>query len=69
MNRLDALKQVAFEEKGFDGFAVFNWANLLYLAGVPGAVALVIPRGGESTVYAYGVNYEQAKAEGKKRQS
>ena len=65
MNRLDALKQVAFEEKGFDGFAVFNWANLLYLAGVSGAVALVIPRDGESTVYAYGVNYEQAKAEGK----
>ncbi len=65
MNRLDALKQVAFEKKGFDGFAVFNWANLLYLAGVPGAVALVIPRDGESTIYVYGVNYEQAKAEGK----
>ena len=65
MNRLDALKQVAFEKRGFDGFAVFNWANLLYLAGVSGAVALVIPRDGESTVYAYGVNYEQVKAEGK----
>jgi Xaa-Pro dipeptidase len=65
MNRIDALRQVAFEEKGFDGFAVFNWANLLYLAGVSGAVALVIPRDGESTIYAYGVNYEQAKAEGK----
>jgi Xaa-Pro aminopeptidase len=65
MNRIDALKQVAFEKKGFDGFAVFNWANLLYLTGVSGAAALVIPRDGESTIYAYGVNYEQAKAEGK----
>jgi Xaa-Pro aminopeptidase len=65
MNRIDALKQVAFEKKGFSGFAVFNWANLLYLAGVSGAVALVIPRDGESTIYAYSVNYEQAKAEGK----
>ena len=65
MNRISALKQVAFEKKGFDGFAVFNWANLLYLAGVPCAVALVIPRDGESTIYSYGVNYEQTKAEGK----
>lgn len=65
MSRLDALRQVAFEKNGFDGFAVFNWANLLYLSGVSGAVALVIPRDGESTIYAYGVNYEQAKAGGK----
>jgi hypothetical protein len=33
MNRLDTLKQFAFEKRGFDGFAVFNWANLLYLSG------------------------------------
>jgi len=65
MNRLGALKQAAFEKKRFDGFAVFNWANLIYLAGVSGAVALLIPREGESTIYAYGVNYEQVKAEGK----
>ena len=65
MKRIDTVKQVAFEEKGFDGFAVFNWANLLYLTGGPAAVALVIPRDGKSTIYAYGVNYEQAKAEGK----
>jgi Xaa-Pro dipeptidase len=65
MNRVDALKQVACEKKGFDGFAVFNCANLLYLSGVSCAVALVIPRDGESTIYAYGVNYEQAKVEGK----
>jgi hypothetical protein len=54
MNRLDMLKQFAFEKRGFDGIAVFNWANLLYLAGFPSAVSLFIPRDDESTVYAYG---------------
>ena len=62
---MEALKQIAFDEKGFDGFLIFNWANLLYFAGFPGAVSLLIPRDGENTIYAYGVNYEQAKAEGK----
>jgi Xaa-Pro dipeptidase len=65
MKRIGALKQSAFEEKGFDGFLIFNSANLLYFAGFPGAVSLLIPRDGESTIYVYGVNYEQAKAEGK----
>jgi Xaa-Pro aminopeptidase len=65
MNRLDTLKHLAFEKRGFDGFAVFTCANLLYLAGFPGAISLFIPRDGESTVYTYGVNYEQVKAEGK----
>jgi Xaa-Pro aminopeptidase len=65
MKKMEALKQIAFEEKGFDGFLIFNWANLLYFAGFPGAVSLLIPRDGESTIYVYGVNYEQAKAEGK----
>lgn len=65
MNRLDALKQAAFDKKEFDGFTVFNWANMLYLAGLPGAAAMLIPRDGESTIYVYDVNYEQAKAESK----
>jgi Xaa-Pro dipeptidase len=65
MKKMEVLKQIAFEEKGFDGFLIFNWANLLYFAGFPGAVSLLIPRDGESTIYVYGVNYEQAKAEGK----
>ena len=65
MKRIDTVRQVAFEEKGFDGFAVFNSANLIYLTNSPAATALVIPRDGKSTIYAYGVNYEQAKAEGK----
>ncbi|MEM2098337.1 MAG: Xaa-Pro peptidase family protein [Candidatus Bathyarchaeia archaeon] len=64
MKRIDRLR-MAFLEKGLDGFAVFNWANLLYLTGTSSAAALVIPQDGECTVYAYGVNYEQAKAEAK----
>ena len=65
MNRIDSLKQAAFREGKFDGFLVFNSANLIYLTGFSGASALLIPKDGESTVYVYSVNYEQAKAEGK----
>lgn len=65
MKRVNALKQKAFEEKGFDGFLIANEANMLYFAGFPGAACLLIPRNGESMLYVYGVNYEQAKAEGK----
>ena len=65
MKRVDALKKKAFEEKGFDGFLIANEANMLYFAGFPGATCLLFPRDGENILYVYGVNYEQAKAEGK----
>ncbi|MBS7616096.1 aminopeptidase P family protein [Candidatus Bathyarchaeota archaeon] len=65
MKRVNALKEKAFEEKGFDGFLIANEANMLYFAGFPGAACLLIPRDGESMLYVYSVNYEQAKAEGK----
>lgn len=65
MKRISALKQKAFEEKDFDGFLIANEENMLYFAGFPGAACLLIPRNGESVLYVYGVNYEQAKAEGK----
>ncbi|MEM3616839.1 MAG: Xaa-Pro peptidase family protein [Candidatus Bathyarchaeia archaeon] len=65
MKRIDALKKKAFEEKGFDGFLITNEANMLYFAGFPGAACLLFPRNGENALYVYGVNYEQAKAEGK----
>jgi len=65
MNRIDFLKKKAFEEKGFDGFLIANEANMLYFAGFPGASCLLFPRDGENVLYVYGVNYEQAKAEGK----
>jgi len=65
MKRVGALKQLAFEKKGLDGFLVTNGANLLYFAGFPGTASILIPKKGKSTIYVYGVNYEQAKAEGK----
>ena len=43
---------------------VFSSTNLLYFTQVPGTSALLIPRDGESTIYVYSVNYEQAKTEG-----
>lgn len=65
MKRVQALKQTAFEQKGFDGFLITNETNMLYFTGFPGAASLLIPKNGEGTIYVYGVNYEQAKAEGK----
>ncbi len=63
--RIDALRKAAFTENGFNGHLIFNNSNLLYFLGFPGTTSLLIPADGESTVYVYGVNYEQAKAEGK----
>jgi Xaa-Pro dipeptidase len=63
LKRIDALKQTAFKDGRFDGFLIFDSANLTYLAGFPGATALLIPKHGESEVYVYRVNYAQAKAE------
>lgn len=65
LNRIASLKQAAFKEGKFDGFLIFNSANLIYLTGFSGASALLIPKEGENTIYVYNVNYEQAKAEGK----
>ncbi len=65
LKRIEALKKSAFTRGGFDGYLIFNNANLLYFLGFPGTSSLLIPADGESTVYVYGVNYEQAKAEGK----
>jgi Xaa-Pro aminopeptidase len=65
LKRINALRKSVFTENGFDGYLIFNSANMLYFLGFPGTSALLIPANGESTVYVYGVNYEQAKAEGK----
>ncbi len=64
LKRIGILKTVAFEERKFDGFLIANETNLLYFAGFPGTSCLLIPKEGESTIYVYGVNYEQARAEG-----
>ena len=65
MKRIEALKQKAFEQKGFDGFLIANEINALYLSGCPGLACLMIPKNGENKAYVYNVNYEQAKAEAK----
>lgn len=65
MDRITALRKTAFDKKNFDGFFIFNEANLLYFSGFPGAACLLVSKNGENTAYVYGVNYEQAKAEGK----
>jgi Xaa-Pro aminopeptidase len=64
MTRIDALKKTAFNANGFDGYLIFNSVNQQYFLGFPGTTALLVPSEGESTVYVYGVNYEQAKAQG-----
>jgi Xaa-Pro dipeptidase len=66
LKRMEALRETAFEKKEFDGFLITNEANLLYFTGFSGASCLLIPRKGEGIIYVYGVNYEQAKAEGKR---
>ena len=65
MKRVEALKQLAFEKEGLDGFLIGNEANLLYFIGFPGASCVLIPKTGESIIYVYGVNYEQVKAKAK----
>ena len=65
MNRINALKEKAFEQKGFDGFLIANEINALYLSGCPGLACLLIPKTGDNKAYVYNVNYEQAKAEAK----
>ena len=63
MDRIEALKELAFEKKSFDAFLVGNEKNLLYLTRTPGAFFLLIPKRGQNTVFVYGTNYEQTKAE------
>jgi Xaa-Pro aminopeptidase len=63
MNRIETLKQKAFEQKGFDGFLITNEINALYFSSCSGLACLLIPKTGECKAYVYNVNYEQAKAE------
>jgi len=64
MKKVEALRKLAFEKKGFDGFLITNEMNLLYFTGFPGATFLLVPENGESIIYVHSTNYEQAKAEG-----
>jgi Xaa-Pro dipeptidase len=63
LNKIAALKKLAFSRTQKDAFLIFNSTNLTYFAGFSGATALLIPQDGESSLYVSGVNFEQAKAE------
>ena len=63
LRKIDALRKIAFSNEGLDGYLISNNMNLLYFLGFQGASSLFIPAEGESIVYVYGVNYEQAKVE------
>jgi Xaa-Pro dipeptidase len=63
LNRINALRQLAFKNDNLSYFLILNSANLTYFTSFPGATALLIPEQGESTLYVSTVNYEQAKAE------
>jgi Xaa-Pro aminopeptidase len=65
LTRIDNLRKAAFAESGYDGYIIFGNKNQFYFLGFPGTAALLVPPDGECTVYVYGVNYEQAKAQGK----
>jgi Xaa-Pro dipeptidase len=65
LKRLGALKKLAFTENGFDGYLICNNSNLFYFLGFSGANALLVPENGESTIYVYGVNFEQVRAASK----
>ena len=56
------MRQKAFEMNRFDGFLVTSEVNLYYFAGCPGLTSMLIPEKGKGIIFAYNVNYEQAKA-------
>lgn len=58
-NRIKALK-VSLQKK-FDGYLITNPINMLYFTDFLGATMMLVPREGESVLYVYGVNYEEAK--------
>jgi Xaa-Pro aminopeptidase len=65
LKRIGGLKKLAFEKRHHDAFLITNENNLLYLTGTPGAACLLVRKKGEDTLYAYGVNYDQTRAEAK----
>ncbi len=65
LKTVEGLRRLALEKRSFDGFLVMNEANMLYLAGFPGALSLLVPKYEEAILYVFSVNYEQAKFEGK----
>lgn len=63
MNKLELLKDKIFKENRIDGFLVLNKSNLVYLTGLIGSSAMLIPRDNECRLYSYDVNYAYLKKE------
>lgn len=63
MDRVGALRRIAFEQKGFDGFLITDTYNTLYFSGCSALICLLIPKNGEGKAYVYNLDYEKAKAE------
>ena len=59
-SRVNTLKGF-FEREKLDGYIVANATNILYFANFLGGAKLLVPRKGESVLYVYGVDYEEAK--------
>ena len=66
-DRVEALRELAFERKQLDAFLVLNETNQLYFTGAVGTSCLLVPKKGENTLFVYALNYENAKAEAGKR--
>ena len=62
-NRIEALRS-SFKDE-FDGYLVRSPVNMFYFAGVSGGAMLAVTNDGMATLYVYGVNYEQIKADAK----
>ncbi|UCD96710.1 MAG: aminopeptidase P family protein [Candidatus Bathyarchaeota archaeon] len=62
-NRIERLRSSFTDE--FDCYLVRSPVNMLYFTGVSGGTMLIVPFDGEATLYVYGVNYEQVKADAK----
>jgi Xaa-Pro aminopeptidase len=61
MNKVLKLKNALTQKAS--SFLILSQINIVYYTGFSGAIALLIPKDGESTLYVAPVNYEQAKAE------
>lgn len=65
MNRIKALKNLAFEKNGFEAFLITNESNLFYFCGTRGMACLLVTRTDDDTIHVYSTNYEQVKTEAK----
>lgn len=61
MNKILKLKNALTQDES--SVLILSNTNIVYYTGFGGAIALLIPKDGENTLYVSAVNYEQAKTE------